>query len=82
MCPQPFSYTTQNTGEHSTEDDSLKRMNDRSYDKESKESTQMIRRNYRTNQNLIAQPGNGDIQSTGCQDKSIPESSHKFATPT
>ena len=52
-------------------------MNDQKCDKE---STEMFRRTYWTNQNFIARPGNADIYSAGPQDKPLPQTFNQFVT--
>ena len=42
----------------------------------------MSRRNYGTNQNVIAQPGIAHIYTTGRQNKLFPQMFNQFVTPT
>ena len=40
----------------------------------------MLRGTHGTNQNCIARPGNADIDSTGCQDKPLPQTLNQLVT--
>ena len=40
----------------------------------------MFRGTHGTNQNFIARPGNGDIDSTGCQDETLPQTLNQLVT--
>ena len=44
------------------------------------EHTHTFRITYGTNQNLVAQPGNADIDSTGRQDESLPQTLNQLVT--
>ena len=53
-------------------------MNEQTSDKE---PTYMFRRTYGTNQKLIAEPRNADINSAGRQDKLLPQTFNQLVTP-
>ena len=74
-----LSNWNKNWWKHSIEIDWLKQIN---YQKCDKESTQMFRRKYGTNQNFIARTGNADIYPAGRQDKSFPRTVDQFLAPT
>ena len=74
-----LSNLNQITWKLSIENDWLKQMNDQKCDKE---STQMFRRKYGTNQNYILRPGNEDIYAAGRQDKSLTKTINQFVAPT
>ena len=53
-------------------------MNEQTCDKE---TTQMFRRTYGTNQNFLSRSGNPDIHSAGRQDEPLPQTFNQLVTP-
>ena len=73
----PLDNPSQNPWEHSIQNDWLKQINEQRCNKK---PTHMLRGTQRINPNFIARPGNSNIDSTGCQDKPLPQTLNQLVT--
>ena len=81
VCPNPVNNTCQSPRKHPVQQNGLKQEQIKKPELEAI-SPCGIRKQYGTNQNLIARPGNSYMYSAGCQHESLPEFFHKLVTPT
>ena len=80
VCPNPVNNPCQNPRQHPVQQNGLKQEQIKKPELETI-SACGIRKQYGTNQNLIARPGISYIDSAGCQHESLPEFLHKLVTP-
>ena len=81
MCPQPVNYTRQNARKHHVQWNGVKQ-EDNIQPQLKLISGFGIRRQYGTNQNLIARPSNSYNDPTGCQHESLTWFFHELVAPT